>query len=124
MAIIEVLPQLTDPLVTAMELVDKPTEIYEDIGGLEEQITEIREVIELPLKDPEAFKVFNITPPKGVLLYGPPGTGKTLIAKAVANATNAKFIRLAAPELVQKFIGEGARLVREIFRVARENFLP
>ena len=121
MAIIEVLPQLTDPLVTAMELVDKPTEIYEDIGGLEEQITEIREVIELPLKDPEAFKVFNITPPKGVLLYGPPGTGKTLIAKAVANATNAKFIRLAAPELVQKFIGEGARLVREIFRVAREN---
>jgi proteasome regulatory subunit len=121
MAIIEVLPQLTDPLVTAMELIDKPTENYDDIGGLTEQITEIREVIELPFKDPEAFKIFNITPPKGVLLFGPPGTGKTLIAKAVANATNAKFIRLAAPELVQKFIGEGARLVREIFRVAREN---
>jgi proteasome regulatory subunit len=121
MAIIEILPALTDPLISAMELIEKPLEAYDDIGGLEEQLTEIREVIELPLKDPEAFKIFNISPPKGVLLYGPPGTGKTLIAKAVASAANAKFIRLAAPELVQKFIGEGARLVREIFRVAREN---
>ena len=81
MAIIEVLPQLTDRLVTAMELVDKPTEIYEDIGGLEEQITEIREVIELPLKDPEAFKVFNITRPKGVLLDGLPERERLLLQK-------------------------------------------
>lgn len=121
MAIIEVLPPLTDALVAAMEMIDRPTETYDDIGGLNDQLLEIREVIELSIKDPEAFKIFNITPPHGVLLYGPPGTGKTLVAKAVANATNAKFIRLAAPELVQKFIGEGARLVREIFKTAREN---
>lgn len=121
MAIIEVLPPLADSLVTAMEMIDRPTETYDDIGGLNDQLTEIREVIELAIKDPDAFKIFNIIPPHGVLLYGPPGTGKTLVAKAVANATNAKFIRLAAPELVQKFIGEGARLVREIFKTAREN---
>lgn len=121
MAIVEVLPPMVDPMVTAMELIDRPTENYEEVGGLENQITEIREVFDLPISDPEAFKTFNISPPKGVLLHGPPGTGKTLIAKAVAHATNAKFIRLAAPELVQKFIGEGARLVREIFKMAREK---
>jgi proteasome regulatory subunit len=121
MSIIEILPPLVDPSVMAMELLEKPAETYADIGGLDEQLVEIREVIELSLNDPDAFKTFNITPPRGILLHGAPGTGKTLIAKAVAHASHANFLRIAAPELVQKFIGEGARLVREVFKVAREN---
>ena len=121
MAVIEILPPMIDPNVSAMEMLERPAENYSIIGGLNDQLLEIREVIELSFTDPDAFKVFNITPPRGVLLHGSPGTGKTLIAKAVANATNAKFLYLAAPELVQKFIGEGARMVREIFKIAREN---
>ena len=112
-AIVDVLPQSKDPSVQAMEIDDKPLIKYEDIGGLENQIMEIREIVELPLLRPELFENIGIDPPKGVLLYGPPGTGKTLIAKAVAQVTNATFIRLIGSELVQKFIGEGARLVRE-----------
>lgn len=121
MSVLEVLPHAMDPNIAIAELLEHPKETYSDIGGLKEQISEIREVIELSFTNPEAFEYFHIKPPKGVLLYGPPGTGKTLMAKAVANATNAKFLFFAAPELVHKFIGEGARMVREIFKVAREN---
>lgn len=102
-------------------IVEKPTVTWNDIGGLKEEEQEIREVVELPLKNPELFKQVGIEPPKGVLLYGPPGTGKTLLAKAVAQSTNATFIEVVGSELVQKFIGEGAKLVKEIFQLAREK---
>lgn len=100
---------------------DKPSIVWEDIGGLDAQKNEIVEVVELPLKRPELFLEVGITPPKGILLYGPPGTGKTLLAKAVAQSTNSYFIQVVASELVQKFIGEGAKLVKEIFDMARKN---
>ncbi|MEK6948462.1 MAG: proteasome-activating nucleotidase [Nanoarchaeota archaeon] len=102
-------------------IVEKPNINWADIGGLEEQINEIKEVVELPLLKPEIFKNIGIEPPKGILLYGPPGTGKTLLAKAVATSAKATFIEIVASELVQKFIGEGAKLVREIFSLAREK---
>lgn len=102
-------------------IMEKPKTTWEDIGGLKEQIREIVEVIELPLKKPELFRKIGITPPKGVLLYGPPGTGKTLLAKAVAASTQATFIEIVGSELVQKFIGEGAKLVKEIFDLAKEK---
>ena len=119
--IVDILPGRYDPIVKAMEVEEKPNVTFKDIGGLKEQIREIYEAVVLPLKNPDLFKEMGIEPPKGVLLYGPPGTGKTLLAKAVARETNAVFIRVVASELVNKFIGEGARLVREIFRYAREN---
>lgn len=102
-------------------IIEKPTIKWSDIGGLEDQIRELQEVIELPLKKPELFKKVGILPPKGVLLYGEPGTGKTLLAKAVAASTNATFIELVGSELVQKFIGEGAKLVKEIFQLAKKK---
>ncbi|MBW2971027.1 AAA family ATPase [Candidatus Woesearchaeota archaeon] len=102
-------------------IMDKPTVSWADIGGLNTQIEEIQEVVELPLKKPELFKTVGITPPKAILLHGPPGTGKTLLAKAVANSTNSTFIEIVASELVQKFIGEGAKLVNEIFKLAKEK---
>ena len=102
-------------------IVEKPNIEWKDIGGLEEQIREIREIVELPLNRPELFEKVGIQPPKGVLLHGPPGTGKTLLAKAVATATNSTFIEVVGSELVQKFIGEGAKLVKEIFHLAREK---
>ncbi|MBN1330407.1 MAG: proteasome-activating nucleotidase [Candidatus Heimdallarchaeota archaeon] len=120
-AIVEVLPQQKDPMVSAMEVETAPDVSYEDIGGLEDQILELRETVELPLTKPELFEKIGITPPKGVMLFGPPGTGKTLLARAVAHETNATFIRVIGSELVQKFIGEGARLVREIFEFAEER---
>ena len=120
-AIVNILPASYDPMVQKMELIEKPSEKYADIGGLEAQIQEIKETVELPLLKPELFEKIGIDPPKGVLLHGAPGTGKTLLAKAVANETQAAFIRLIGSELVQKFIGDGARLVREIFEFAREN---
>ena len=120
-AIVEVLPQQKDPMVSAMEVEEKPTISYSDVGGLEEQILELRETVELPLTKPELFEKVGISPPKGVMLFGPPGTGKTLLARAVAHETNATFIRVIGSELVQKFIGEGARLVREIFEFAEER---
>ncbi|MEM1644487.1 MAG: proteasome-activating nucleotidase [Ignisphaera sp.] len=120
-AIVEVLPRLEDPYVRAFEIDEKPNVSYQDVGGLEKQIEEIREAVELPLKYPQKFKSMGIEPPKGVLLYGPPGCGKTLLAKAVARETNATFIRLVASELAQKFIGEGARIVREVFTLARKK---
>ncbi|MDP3766079.1 MAG: proteasome-activating nucleotidase [Nanoarchaeota archaeon] len=102
-------------------IVEKPTVSWQEIGGLDQQIREIKEVVELPLKKPELFKKIGITPPKGVLLYGEPGTGKTLLAKAVAASTNSTFIEIVGSELVQKFIGEGAKLVKEIFEFARKK---
>jgi len=121
LAIVEVLPSTYDSQVYGMELVDAPGETYEDIGGLEKQIMEIREAVELPMTRPELFEKIGIKPPKGVLLYGPPGTGKTLLAKAVAHETHAIFLHTVGSELVQKYIGEGARLVRELFDLAKEK---
>ncbi|MFH1133881.1 MAG: AAA family ATPase [Nanoarchaeota archaeon] len=100
-------------------IMEKPEVSWEDVGGLSAQITEVQEVIELPLKKPELFKKVGITPPKGILLYGDPGTGKTLLAKAVAASTNSTFIEIVGSELVQKFIGEGAKLVKEVFELAK-----
>ncbi|MBD3164936.1 AAA family ATPase [Candidatus Woesearchaeota archaeon] len=102
-------------------ILEKPKVKWSQIGGLNEQENEIKEVIELPLKKPELFKKVGITPPKGILLHGPPGTGKTLLAKAVASSTNSTFIEVVGSELVQKFIGEGAKLVKEIFELARKK---
>ncbi len=121
LAVVSVLPSPKDPAVYGFEVEEKPNVTYNDIGGLETQIEEIREAVELPLLKPELFKEIGIEPPKGVLLYGPPGTGKTLLAKAVANQTNATFIRVVGSEFVQKYIGEGARLVREVFQLAKEK---
>ena len=102
-------------------IIEKPTVSWQQVGGLQEQEQEIKEVIELPLLKPELFKKIGIEPPKGILLYGPPGTGKTLLAKAVAAGTKSTFIEVVGSELVQKFIGEGAKLVKEIFQIAREK---
>ncbi len=121
LAIVELLPTSFDAQVYGMELTDSPQETYSDIGGLEHQINEIREAVELPLKRPDLFLKIGIAPPKGVLLHGPPGTGKTLLAKAVAHETNAHFMRIVGSELVQKYIGEGARLVRELFDLAKKK---
>jgi len=121
LAIIELLPTSFDAQVYGMEVVDSPQETYADIGGLNQQITEIKEAVELPLKRPDLFLRIGIDPPKGVLLHGPPGTGKTLLAKAVAHETNANFMRVVGSELVQKYIGEGARLVRELFDLAKKK---
>ncbi len=102
-------------------IVEKPNVQWKDVGGLEEQIRELKEIVELPLNKPELFEAIGIQPPKGILLHGLPGTGKTLLAKAVATATNSTFIEVVGSELVQKFIGEGAKLVKEIFQIAREK---
>jgi proteasome regulatory subunit len=120
-SIVDVITSEKDPLVSGMEIEEKPDISYENIGGLEEQILETVETVELPLKNPEIFKEVGITPPKGVLFYGPPGTGKTLLAKAVAHETNATFIKIVASEFVKKYIGEGSRLVRGVFELAKEK---
>ncbi|SEL13024.1 proteasome regulatory subunit [Haloferax larsenii] len=120
-AIQTILDDETDARAQAMEVVDSPTVCYDDIGGIDEQVREVREAVEQPLENPEMFEKVGIDPPSGVLLYGPPGTGKTMLAKAVANETNASFIKMAGSELVQKFIGEGARLVRDLFKLAAER---
>ncbi|KAM3141433.1 26S proteasome regulatory subunit 7A [Paramecium bursaria] len=113
------LPPKIDPSVTMMTVEEKPDITYNDIGGCKEQLKKLREVVETPLLNPEKFINLGIDPPKGVLLYGPPGTGKTLTARAVANRTEACFIRVIGSELVQKYVGEGARMVRELFQMAR-----
>jgi proteasome regulatory subunit len=121
LSIVKDLSDETDARAQAMQIDHSPDVTYEDIGGLEDQMNEVRETVEMPLKSPEMFSDVGITPPSGVLLYGPPGTGKTMLAKAVANQTDASFIKMAGSELVHKFIGEGAKLVRDLFEVAREN---
>ena len=121
LAVVEVLPSKKEADIMAMEIEEKPDINYNDIGGLEKAIVEIKETVELPIKKPELFEEIGIDPPKGILLYGPPGTGKTLLAKAVANQTNATFIKLVASEFVNKFLGEGARYVRQVFELAKEK---
>ncbi|MCJ7445266.1 MAG: proteasome-activating nucleotidase [Methanotrichaceae archaeon] len=118
-AVMCVLPSSRDPAVFGMEVEEAPNVEFSQIGGLDIQIAEIREIVELPLKRPDLFQAVGIEPPKGVLLHGPPGTGKTILAKAVANSTEATFLRVVGSELVQKYIGEGARLVRELFEMAK-----
>ena len=113
------LPPKIDPTVSLMTVEDRPDVTYNDIGGYKEQLEQLREVLELPLLNPQLFEKLGIDPPKGVLLFGPPGTGKTLTARAVANRTDACFIRISGCELVQKYVGEGARMVRELFQMAR-----
>lgn len=121
MSVIGVLQDDADPMVSVMKLEKAPTESYADIGGLENQIQEIKEAVELPLTHPELYEDMGVKPPKGVILYGVPGTGKTLLAKAVANQTSATFLRVVGSELIQKYLGDGPKLVRELFRVAEEN---
>ena len=121
MKIERILPNRVDPLVSLMRVEKVPDATYDMVGGLDKQIKEIREVIELPIKHPEVFESLGISQPKGVLMYGPPGTGKTLLAKACAHHTDCCFIRVSGNELVQKYIGEGARLVRELFIMARQH---
>jgi proteasome regulatory subunit len=120
-AVMCVLPSPRDPAVFGMEIEEAPDVKFSQIGGLDTQISEIREIVELPLKRPDLFEAVGIEPPKGVLLHGPPGTGKTILAKAVANSTEATFLRVVGSEFVQKYIGEGARLVRELFELAKNE---
>ena len=120
-AVMCVLPSPRDPAVFGMEIEEAPDVRFSQIGGLEVQISEIREIVELPLKRPDLFTAVGIEPPKGVLLHGPPGTGKTILAKAVAQSTEATFLRVVGSEFVQKYIGEGARLVRELFELAKSK---
>lgn len=117
----DLLPPDSDSTVQAMQMQQKPTVTYADVGGMDIQKQEIREAVELPLICPELYTQIGIDPPTGVLLYGPPGTGKTMLAKAVANHTTAAFIHMVGSEFVQKYLGEGPRMVREVFRMAREN---
>merc|ERR1712216_650949 len=119
--ILDMLPAEYDSRVKAMEVDEKPTEDYSDIGGLDKQIQELREAVVLPMTHADKFKTLGIRAPKGVLLYGPPGTGKTLIARACAAQTNAAYLKLAGPLLVQMFIGDGAKLVRDAFALAKEK---
>lgn len=118
MSVVGILSDDTDPMVSVMKVEKAPLETYADIGGLEDQIQEIKEAVELPLAHPELYQDIGIKPPKGVILYGEPGTGKTLLAKAVANQTSATFLRVVGSELIQKYLGDGPKLVRELFRVA------
>lgn len=121
LSIIEVLNDGWDPLVSASEIIHKPDTKFSMLGGLDQEITSLREAVELPILNPDAFSKFGIDPPRGVLLAGPPGNGKTMLAKALANSTNATFLGIVGSELAQKYIGEGGRLVREIFSMAREK---
>jgi proteasome regulatory subunit len=121
LSIVKVVGNIFDSRVRVMELEESPDITFDNIGGLEKEIEEVREAVEYPLTRPEIFERVGVEPPKGILLYGPPGTGKTLIAKAVAHEARATFIRMSGSELVHKYIGEGAQLVRELFMLARER---
>ncbi|KAK9864600.1 hypothetical protein WJX84_004772 [Apatococcus fuscideae] len=118
LSVVGTLTDETDPMVSVMKVEKAPQESYADVGGLEQQIMEIKEAVELPLTHPELYEDIGIKPPKGVILYGEPGTGKTLLAKAVAHSTSASFLRVVGSELIQKYLGDGPKLVRELFRVA------
>ncbi|XP_021755382.1 26S proteasome regulatory subunit 4 homolog A-like [Chenopodium quinoa] len=120
LSVVGILQDEVDPMVSVMKVEKAPLESYADIGGLDPQIQEIKEAVELPLTHPELYEDIGIRPPKGVILYGEPGTGKTLLAKAVANSTSATFLRVVGSELIQKYLGDGPKLVRELFRVADE----
>lgn len=120
-AVVGLMADNNSATVSTLKVENAPTVSYADIGGLETQIQEIKESVELPLTHPELYSDIGIKPPKGVILYGPPGTGKTLLAKAVANQTSATFLRVVGSELIQKYLGDGPKLVREIFKVADEN---
>lgn len=120
-AVVDILPPETDSAIQMMKMTEKPDVSYKDVGGLDVQKQEIKEAVELPLTNPELYAQIGIDPPRGVLLYGPPGTGKTMMAKAVAHHTDAAFIRVVGSEFVQKYLGEGPRMVRDVFRMAREN---
>ena len=119
-SVVGILQDDVDPMVNVMKVEKAPVESFADIGGLEQQIQEIKEAVELPLTHPELYEEIGIRPPKGVILYGVPGTGKTLLAKAVANSTSASFLRVVGSELIQKYLGDGPKLVRELFRAAKE----
>merc|ERR1712057_6022 len=121
LAVVGLLGDDVDPMVNVMKVDKAPLETFADIGGLEQQIQEIKEAVELPLTHPELYEDIGIRPPKGVILYGVPGTGKTLLAKAVSNQTSATFLRVVGSELIQKYLGDGPKLVRELFRVAGEH---
>ncbi|UOH84376.1 26S protease regulatory subunit 10B [Cryptococcus neoformans] len=121
LTIMRILPREVDPMVYNMSLEDPGSATFAGIGGLGEQVRELREVIELPLMNPELFERVGINPPKGVLLYGPPGTGKTLLARAVAATLNTNFLKVVSSAIVDKYIGESARLIREMFAYAREH---
>lgn len=121
LAVLDVLPDTKDARAKAMELVERPHETFDMVGGLESEIQQLREAVILPMTHPEKFERLGITPPSGLLLHGPPGTGKTLLAKAVANESKAAFIGLVGSELVHKYIGEGAKLVRDVFALAKEK---
>ena len=121
LSVVKQLDNETDVRARVMQVEHSPDVTYEDIGGIRDQLRDVRETVEMPLEQPEMFSEVGIDPPSGVLLYGPPGTGKTMLAKAVANKTDASFIKMAGSELVHKFIGEGAKLVRDLFEVARDN---
>lgn len=120
-SVVDVLPSEADSTITMMQMQEKPDCTYADIGGMDIQKQEIREAVELPLTHFELYKQIGIDPPRGVLMWGPPGTGKTMMAKAVANHTTAAFIRVVGSEFVQKYLGEGPRMVRDVFRLAKEN---
>ncbi|MFC7195572.1 proteasome-activating nucleotidase [Halosimplex aquaticum] len=121
LSIVKSLEDETDVRARVMEVDQSPDVTYQDIGGIEDQLEEVRETVEMPLENPDMFEQVGIDPPSGVLLHGPPGTGKTMLAKAVANQTDATFIKMAGSELVHKFIGEGAKLVRDLFELARQH---
>ena len=120
-SVVNILPPESDSSIQMMQVTEKPDVSYQDIGGLDVQKQEMREAIELPLTQAELYQQIGIDPPRGVLMYGPPGTGKTMMAKAVAHHTTASFIRVVGSEFVQKYLGEGPRMVRDVFRLAREN---
>jgi len=121
LSVVKIVGNIYDSRIRVMELEELPDVTFKQVGGLKEEIEEVREAVEYPLTKPEIYERVGVEPPKGILLYGPPGTGKTLIAKAVAHHSNARFIRMSGSELVHKYIGEGAQLVRELFTLARER---
>jgi 26S proteasome regulatory subunit T3 len=120
-ALVDILPPEADSSIAMLGAHEKPDVSYADVGGLDMQKQELREAVELPLTHGDLYRQIGIDPPRGVLLYGPPGTGKTMLVKAVANSTTASFIRVVGSEFVQKYLGEGPRMVRDVFRLAREN---